>query len=179
MLACCEYGVERGWRHFFYGGKEGVAEALSKTLMQKYPGMITAGTLCPPFRPLSEAEDADIVKRINDSRPDIVWVGLGLLKQERWIATHLDRIEAPWMSGVGAAFDYHTGNAKWAPPWLRACGLEWLYRLCHEPRMFVRNVRSAVFVIEAVLGRRAASVADVPALKAAQRHSGSGTEEIG
>lgn len=174
MLACCEYGVERGWRHFFYGGKEGVAEALSKTLTQRYPGMITAGMWCPPFRPLTTGEDAEVAAHINDSRPDIVWVGLGLLKQERWIADHLGKVEVPWMIGVGAAFDYHTGNAKWAPPWMRTLGLEWLYRLCHEPRMFIRYFRSFVFLTEAVLGRTARPVAEVAPLKSGHRLRTSG-----
>lgn len=103
MLKACEYGVSRGWRHFFYGGKEGVADLMAEKLTEKYPGLITAGTYCPPFRPLTEEEDEEIVSLINDSKPDIVWVGLGLLKQEKWIADHLSRISVPWMAGVGAA----------------------------------------------------------------------------
>jgi N-acetylglucosaminyldiphosphoundecaprenol N-acetyl-beta-D-mannosaminyltransferase len=153
LLKACEYGVPRRWRHCFYGGREGVADALSERLSAQFPGLVAAGTFCPPFRPLTPEEDDAIVRRINASRPDIVWVGLGLLKQEQWIADHIHRIDAPWLIGVGAAFDYHTGQARWAPRWIRAIGLEWLYRLCHEPRMFVRNVRSFAFMIEAIVHR--------------------------
>lgn len=87
-----------------------------------------------------------------------VYVGLRLLKQECWIAEHLDCIDTLWMVGVGAAFDYHTGNAKYAPKWIQRIGMEWLYRLFHEPRMLIRNVRSFAFMFEAIgagiLGRR-------------------------
>ena len=90
-----------------------------------------------------------MIDAINAAEPDIVWIGLGLLKQERWIEKYKSRIKAPWLIGVGAAFDYHAGTARWAPPWIRSIGLEWLYRLCFEPRMFVRNYRSAKFMFNA------------------------------
>lgn len=150
MLKCCEYGVERGWRHFFYGARDGVAELLSDKLMQRFPGMITAGTYCPPFRHLGEKEDKEIVEKINAYKPDILWVGLGLLKQERWISEHIDEINVPWMIGVGAAFDYHAGTQSWAPKWVQRIGMEWLYRLCLQPRMLKRNVRSAVFLLQSI-----------------------------
>jgi N-acetylglucosaminyldiphosphoundecaprenol N-acetyl-beta-D-mannosaminyltransferase len=150
MVKCCEFGLERGWRHYFYGGKEGVPELLSRKLSEKFPGMITAGTYSPPFRPLTPDEDKIIINKINDAHPDIVWVGLGLLKQEKWIDAHLRCINSPWMVGVGAAFDFHAGTIKRAPEHFRKVGLEWLYRLVFEPRMFVRNVRSSFFVAKAV-----------------------------
>src|SRR5262245_61399438 len=109
QLACCAYGEARGWRHFFYGGKEGAAEKLALELRSKFPDLVCAGTYTPPFRDLTSTEDEEIVALINRARPDILWVGLGLLKQERWIAAHLERIDTPWMVGVGAAFDYHAG----------------------------------------------------------------------
>jgi N-acetylglucosaminyldiphosphoundecaprenol N-acetyl-beta-D-mannosaminyltransferase len=142
MTECCEYGIQRKWRHFFYGGKEGVPELLAGNLTEKFPGLITAGTYSPPFRPLTPEEDEEIVNRINSTQPDIIWVGLGLLKQEKWISDHINRIKAPWMIGVGAAFDFHAGTIKRAPVAFQKVGLEWLYRLAFEPRMFVRNVRS-------------------------------------
>jgi N-acetylglucosaminyldiphosphoundecaprenol N-acetyl-beta-D-mannosaminyltransferase len=142
MIACCEYGIEKTWRHFFYGGKEGIPELLARNLTEKFPGLITAGTYSPPFRPLTPEEDEEIVSRINSAQPDIIWVGLGLLKQEKWISDHINRIKAPWMIGVGAAFDFHAGTIKRAPVAFQKVGLEWLYRLAFEPRMFVRNVRS-------------------------------------
>jgi N-acetylglucosaminyldiphosphoundecaprenol N-acetyl-beta-D-mannosaminyltransferase len=142
MLKCCEQGMQKGWRHYFYGGKEGVPKLLVEKLTAMFPGLITAGTYSPPFRPLKPEEDEEIIGRINSTRPDIVWVGLGLLKQEKWIADHIDKIKAPWMIGVGAAFDFHAGTIKRAPAVFRKAGLEWLYRLAFEPRMFVRNIRS-------------------------------------
>ena len=149
MLKCCEYGVKRGWRHFFCGGKEGVAELLSKNLTQRFPGLITAGTFCPPFHPLTEMEDREMVDRINAAKPDILWVGLGLLKQERWISEHIGKVNVPWLIGVGAAFNYHAGIIQWAPRWIRRIGFEWLYRFFFEPRrLFIRNVRSFIFLSE-------------------------------
>lgn len=151
QLECSRYGVELGWRHYFYGGKDGVAERMAKNLRTLFPGMITAGIYCPPFRDLSPEEDADVVQRINEAKPDILWVGLGLLKQERWIADHLDKIQVPWMVGVGAAFDYHSGAVPWAPKWIRSLGLEWLFRLIIQPRLRAKRYWwSLVFVIEAV-----------------------------
>jgi N-acetylglucosaminyldiphosphoundecaprenol N-acetyl-beta-D-mannosaminyltransferase len=151
MEKCCEYGIDRGWRHFFYGGKPGVPEMLRDKLTRRFPGLITAGLYSPPFRAAGCKEDSSIVERINEARPDILWVGLGLLKQERWIARHIGEIRAPWMVGVGAAFDYHAGTAKWAPPLIRAIGFEWLYRLAHEPRMFKRVARSFGFLFRAAV----------------------------
>jgi N-acetylglucosaminyldiphosphoundecaprenol N-acetyl-beta-D-mannosaminyltransferase len=154
QLEASRYGVERGWRHFFYGGKEGVAEEMAARLKAQFPGLQVVGSICPPFRELSAAEDDAIVAQINAARPDIVWVGLGLLKQERWIAAHLGRINAPWMSGVGAAFDYHSGAVPWAPAIIRSLGLEWLFRLIVQPRLRAKRYWwSAVFVLEAFVGR--------------------------
>ena len=152
QLDCTERGLAQGWRHFYYGGKEGVADLMAQRLLERFPGMVCVGTYCPPFRPLTPEEDAAVVQRINEARPDFVWVGLGLLKQEAWIAAHLGRIDAPWMVGVGAAFDYHSGAVPWAPALVRALGLEWLFRLIIQPRL--RGKRywwSLVFVVEAVV----------------------------
>lgn len=147
MLKCCEFGVDKRWRHFFYGGKNGVPGALSKNLTKKFPGLITAGIYSPPFRPLTQEEDEAIIDQINKADPDILWVGLGLLKQEKWVAEHLSKIKAPWMIGVGAAFDFHAGTVKRAPMVFRNIGLEWLYRLAFEPRMFIRNLYSLLIFL--------------------------------
>lgn len=146
MLKCCEYGVERKWRHFFYGGKNGVPELLSKNLAEKFPGLITTGSYSPPFRPLTLDEDEAIIKRINNAKPDILWVGLGLLKQERWIAEHIGKIKVAWMVGVGAAFDFHSGVIKRAPRFYRQIGLEWFYRTLFEPRLVKRQLRGFAFL---------------------------------
>jgi N-acetylglucosaminyldiphosphoundecaprenol N-acetyl-beta-D-mannosaminyltransferase len=151
MLECARYGIAHGWRHYFYGGNEGVAERLAANLSAQFPGLIAAGSYCPPFRALTPAEDEEVVRRINEARPDIVWVGLGLLKQEQWIAEHLGQIEAPWMVGVGGAFDYHSGAIPWAPPWMRRIGMEWVFRLILQPRLRARRYWwSLILVLEAV-----------------------------
>lgn len=154
QLESSRFGVGHGWRHFFYGGKEGVADQMATNLKVQFPGLIVAGTYCPPFRDLTPEEDEEIVRRINDARPDIVWVGLGLLKQERWIARHLGRVQAPWMCGVGAAFDYHSGAVPWAPAWIRRIGCEWVFRLIVQPKLRAKRYWwSLVFVLQAI-GRR-------------------------
>lgn len=134
MLASCQHSVDTGHRHFFYGGAEGVPEKLAVTLRARFPGLQVAGTYSPPFRPLSPEEDDEVVQMINDSAPDIVWVGLGSPKQERWMATHVGRLNAPVLIGVGAAFDFHTGRKPQAPLWMQRSGLEWFFRLLTEPR---------------------------------------------
>ncbi len=135
QLECSKWGISKGWRHFYYGGKEGVAHEMARRLKEEYPGLVVCGTYCPPFGKLSPEEDARIIEIINSARPDIVWVGLGMLTKERWIAEHLSRLQVPWLIGVGAAFDYHSGAIPWAPAPIRAIGMEWLFRLIVEPRM--------------------------------------------
>lgn len=147
---CVSYGEDKGWRHYFCGGREGVADTMSANLLSKYSKMEVAGTFCPPFRDLTISEERDMIDRINAAKPDILWVGLGLLKQESWINRHKDRLQVPWLIGVGAAFDYHAGSAKWAPRWIQKIGFEWLYRLFNEPRMLTRNVYSFAFMFDAM-----------------------------
>lgn len=152
QLDCSEYGQSRGWRHFYYGGKEGVAELMAEKLKEQFPQMQVVGTYCPPFRELTEEEDEEVVRMINDAKPDIVWVGLGLVKQEAWIAKHLHRVRATWMVGVGAAFDYHSGAVPWAPAWIRSLGLEWVFRLIIQPKLRAKRYWwSFIFVLEAAL----------------------------
>jgi len=134
MLALCERSVARGYRHFFYGGAEGVPEQLAKVLSRRFPGLVVVGTCSPPFRPLTPGEDEEIVQMINEAGPDIVWVGLSTPKQERWMAEHVGRLVAPVLIGVGAAFDFLTGRKPQAPRWMQRAGLEWLFRLLTEPR---------------------------------------------
>jgi len=150
QLECTRYGIPRGWRHFFYGGKEGVADEMARRLKAQFPGLIVCGTHQPPFRELSDQEKADVARKINDSQPDIVWVGLGLIKQEKWIAEYQGKINARWMIGVGAAFDYHAGAVPWAPRVLRSLGLEWLFRLILQPRLRAKRYWwSLVYVCQA------------------------------
>lgn len=134
MLAVCERSVGAGWRHYLYGGGPGVAELLARRLQARFPGLAIAGTYGPPFRPLTTAEDEDVVTRLQAARADIVWVGLGTPKQERWMSDHVGRVGAPVLAGVGAAFDFHAGLKRQAPRWMQRTGLEWLFRLLTEPR---------------------------------------------
>jgi N-acetylglucosaminyldiphosphoundecaprenol N-acetyl-beta-D-mannosaminyltransferase len=110
-------------RHYFYGGADGVADALAATMATRFPGLVVAGTYTPPFRALTADEDAEVVRRINAARADVLWVGLSTPKQEHWMHAHRDRLSVPVMVGVGAAFDMHTGRAKQAPAWMREHGL--------------------------------------------------------
>ena len=153
MLACCQHFVTKGYRHFLYGGKEGVAERLADRLLERFPGLTIAGTLSPPFRPLTEDEDHEIVRQINLARPDIVWVGLGTPKQERWMSAHVGRLSASVLVGVGAAFDFHAGVKPQAPRWLQRSGFEWLFRLAVEPRRLGARylVNNPLFVWEVLL----------------------------
>lgn len=125
------------YRHFFYGGGEGVADELAVTLHRKF-GIQVAGTWCPPFRPLSATEENAIAALIEETKPDVLWVGLSTPKQERWMHAHRN-LNVPVMIGVGAAFDFHTGRAVQAPVWMRENGLEWLFRLLSEPRRLWRR----------------------------------------
>lgn len=148
MLAICERSVEKGFRHFLYGGDTELVGALAARLRQRYPGIQIVGTYAPPFRPLTPEEDAEVVRVINDAAPDVVWIGLSTPKQERWMAAHHKRIDAPVMVGVGAAFDFNAGHKKQAPRWMQRNGLEWLFRLLQEPRRLGRRylVNNPLFI---------------------------------
>lgn len=137
--------AQKHYRHYFYGSTQETLDILREKITRNYPGAVIAGMVSPPFRPLTEEEDAAAVAAINEARPDFVWVGLGAPKQERWMATHQGRVHA-LMLGVGAAFDYEAGNIRRAPRWMQRCNLEWLYRLLQDPkrlfkRYFVTNTK--------------------------------------
>jgi N-acetylglucosaminyldiphosphoundecaprenol N-acetyl-beta-D-mannosaminyltransferase len=139
MFAVFEHGEKRGYRHFLYGSSEQTLQRLRMTLERSFPGATIVGSISPPFRPLSNTEDRSIIAAINGSGADIVWVGLGAPKQERWMADHRGVLSAPILIGVGAAFDFHAGLVRRAPPFLQRVGLEWLFRLCMEPRRLWRR----------------------------------------
>jgi len=144
LMALCGVSVERGYRHFFYGGKPGVAERLVEVLKEKFPGLDVAGVYVPPFRALTEDEERDLRETLEAAKPDIFWVGLGLPKQERFMAKYCGTLNAKLMIGVGAAFDIHAGLVKEAPHWLKKAGLQWLHRLCQEPRRLWRRYATCV-----------------------------------
>lgn len=148
MLAVCQDGVEKKYRHYLYGGEQGVAAALASRLTDRFDELQIAGTHSPPFRKLTADEDQAEVEKINSTNPDIVWVGLSSPKQERWMAEHLGKIDAPVMIGVGAAFDFLSGRKHQAPRWIQRSGFEWLFRLATEPkRLWPRYRRYPKFVL--------------------------------
>ncbi len=153
MLRFCEATSRRGYRHFFYGGAPGVPESLTGVLSERWPGLVVAGTLSPPFRTLTEAERLDVAETINEAHADVVWVGLGTPKQERFMWEIRAAIQVPVLVGVGAAFDLHTGRISQAPVWLREHGFEWLWRLAHEPRRLWRRylIQGPRFAFEVAL----------------------------
>lgn len=134
MNAVFEVSPARGYRHFLYGGKEGVADELATRLRDAYPGIQIVGTWCPPFRALTDDEVTTVAAQINASAADVVWCGLGCPKQERWMATFRPLLDAAALVGVGAGFDFLSGHAPLAPRWIQRSGFEWLFRLASEPR---------------------------------------------
>jgi N-acetylglucosaminyldiphosphoundecaprenol N-acetyl-beta-D-mannosaminyltransferase len=138
MLSCLDKGRVKGWKHFFFGSTETILSDLVNAMQSRYPGVDIVGWHSPPFRPLSDAEDKQIIDLINQHQPDFLWVGLGAPKQEKWIASHLPYIHAPVQIGVGAAFDFHSGHVRRAPVWMQKSGFEWLYRISQDPRLIKR-----------------------------------------
>lgn len=126
------------YSHFFYGGVPGIADLLARTEHERH-GIRVAGTYCPPFRPLTEAEEKEVQSIVRAANPDILWVGLSTPKQEKWMYEHRDKLQVPVMLGVGAAFDMNTGRLRRAPLWMQNSGLEWFFRLVIEPRRLWRR----------------------------------------
>ncbi|MSU35130.1 MAG: glycosyltransferase [Pedosphaera sp.] len=144
-----------GHTHFLFGGNTGVAEDLRARLMERFQGVRILGSYTPPFRPLSEKEQADLQARVAGLRPDFFWVGLSTPKQERFMAQQLRTLDAKIFVGVGAAFDFHAGRVKQAPRWIQRSGLEWFYRLCIEPRrLWKRYLRNNPRFVAAVIAQK-------------------------
>lgn len=139
MMDMCRFSVARGYRHFLYGGGQGVAPRLAMELRTRCPGLQIVGTYTPPFRPLNATEEAELLAFVAETKPDLFWVGLSTPKQERFMAHYLDKLDVKLMVGVGAAFDIHTGGIRDAPMWLKKAGLQWLHRLAQEPRRLWRR----------------------------------------
>lgn len=130
---------ERAYKSFFLGDSANTLASMEARLKAEFPRHQIVGSLSPPFRVLTPKEDADIVDTINQARPDVLWVALGLPKQERWIYEHLDRLHVPVAVAVGAAFGFLSGRIRRAPEWIGNNGLEWLWRLTMEPRKMWRR----------------------------------------
>lgn len=139
MPELCALAAREGWRCYFYGGAEGVPELLASKLGELFPGLQVAGTYSPPFRPLTSAEEAEVIEVIRATRPDILWIGLSTPKQERLMDVFAGRTGVPATFGVGAAFDINAGLSKRGPRWMQNIGMEWLYRMLKEPRRLARR----------------------------------------
>ncbi|MDO8294135.1 MAG: WecB/TagA/CpsF family glycosyltransferase [Gallionella sp.] len=151
MWKYCEQAALRGESIYLYGGLPATLELLQQRLKAAFPGLLIAGTYSPPFRLVTAEEDEADVARINAAGAGTVWVSLGCPKQEQWMAAHRGRVNAV-MIGVGAAFDYHAGTIKRAPKWMQNAGLEWLHRLCSEPRRLWKRylMTNTLFIAGAV-----------------------------
>lgn len=137
-----EKSKEKKYRHFFYGSTDQTLKMLEQKIREKYPYLEIAGMYSPPFRKLTEEEDREIVEKINETKPDFVWVALGAPKQEIWMAEHKNKVHA-LMIGVGAAFDFEAGTVKRAPKWMQEMCLEWFYRILQDPmRLIPRYVNT-------------------------------------
>lgn len=138
MLRVCQRAATEGLGIYLYGGSPLVSEELPKRLLERFPNLRIVGSESPPYRPLTAEEDAAVVKRINDSGAQLVFIGLGHPKQDRFAAEHRNQIQAVQLC-VGAAFDFHAGTIPMAPEWMQRRGLEWLFRLCQEPKRLWRR----------------------------------------
>jgi len=156
MLAC--FGKYRAWRHFFVGGRVGQAQKVITSLRNRFPGIHIAGSHETPERPISEIENACLMKEIETANPDIIWVGMGTPLQDYWMRDNKAFIHCP-MVGVGSSFDILAGYTRPAPLWIKKLGLQWLFRLLQEPRRLSRrylfyNPRFILAIIKQLTGRQ-------------------------
>lgn len=148
LPAFCEATADMNLRHYFYGGAEGVSVKAASELQKRFPGMQIAGAYSPPFRDLTPEEEEELVRTINEARPDLIWVCLGCPKQERWIERFRNRLNVPVLLAVGLAVDVAAGNKRRAPVVMSKAGLEWLFRLVQEPKRLWRRylVYNSIFL---------------------------------
>ena len=148
LLSLCELSNKSGWKHFFYGSTDQVLNQMLAKLLTEYPDVKICGSYAPPFKVGKITERQEVINNINQLNPDIVWVGLGSPKQEYWMFEHRGKLNAPLLIGVGAAFDFLSGNKNQAPKWVQRSGFEWLYRLIDEPRrLWRRYIKYPKFVM--------------------------------
>jgi N-acetylglucosaminyldiphosphoundecaprenol N-acetyl-beta-D-mannosaminyltransferase len=140
MAHFCARAAQSAIPMYLYGGRTPEALAtLERRLRERFPGLQIVGGYSPPFRELTTEEEARVCAAIDASGAEVVWVGTGQPKQEKWMARMRPRLSAPLLVGVGAAFDFHAGLVRQAPPWMQRNGLEWAYRLVREPRRLWRR----------------------------------------
>lgn len=123
----------RPWRHFFFGDSEDCLADLRRVAKELQPEIDIVGSISPPFRALTEADDDSFANAINRAEPDFIWVALPGVRMERWIVANQKRYKRGVFLAVGDAFTLLTGRRAFAPPWMQRAGLTWVYRLSHEP----------------------------------------------
>ena len=160
-LKVCEYAALHGLKVGFYGGTEKSVASLLSEMERRYPGLNIVYSYSPPFRRLTPEEDTKVRQEIESSGVQILFVGLGCPKQERWMAEHRPGVRAV-MLGVGAAFDFISGEKPQAPLWMQSIGTEWLFRLCTEPRRlwfryFWHNPRFVALALIQLMGSSTAT----------------------
>ncbi len=133
-LKLCQLAQKKGYKIFLLGGSKGESVNLSKKLMIKFPRLKIVGTADTPIRPIPSDENKKIVEKINKLKAQILFVGMGCPWQEKWMIENIENTKVNVMIGVGAAFDFITGKEKQAPKWMQKMGMEWFYRLCHNPK---------------------------------------------
>ncbi len=126
-------------KHYFWGGLAGVADTLVQRMQAQHPLLKVAGVYSPPISAVGDTPDPEVVKRLNESGADVIWVGLGSPKQDLWMMRYRPVLKAPLLIGVGAAFDMLAGVKSQAPRWMQRSGLEWVFRLAQEPRRLGRR----------------------------------------
>ena len=136
----CAEAANCGLSVFFLGGSPGTAQRAADVLRERHPRLEVAGTYCPPYGFETDPEESErIVHRIRDTAPDLLFVGLGSPKQERWIATNRNACGAKLSIGIGISFSFVSGAVRRAPTWMQRIGLEWAHRLIQEPRRLGRR----------------------------------------
>jgi N-acetylglucosaminyldiphosphoundecaprenol N-acetyl-beta-D-mannosaminyltransferase len=152
LVEACRVSGEKGWSHYFLGGAAGVPEKMIERLNKKFCPLRVAGIDSPPFKALSGDDEEVMCQKIQAAAPDILWVGLGSPRQERWMYQHYRELGVPVVVGVGAAFDFLSGNKPQAPRWMQRSGLEWLFRLACEPRrLWRRYIQYPKFILLVLL----------------------------
>jgi N-acetylglucosaminyldiphosphoundecaprenol N-acetyl-beta-D-mannosaminyltransferase len=148
-----EVSNSKGYRNFFFGSKDCVVKGMSDNFKKKYKNLVITGVYSPPFtKKFSDGQNNDIIEKLNSSKSDIIWVSLGCPKQEKWILDNLESLDAPVLAGIGAAFDFHSGNLKRAPLWIRKIRMEWFYRFLQEPfRLWQRYFLGGLLFFSKVL----------------------------
>ncbi len=134
MRHALEHSRDGGVRHYLYGASEDTLRDLQASIERDYPGVNIVGSYAPPFRKVGEREDDEVLETINAAKPDIIWVSLSTPKQDYWMANHLAKLDAAALIGVGAAFDFLSGNKVQAPRFIQRSGTEWLFRMVTEPK---------------------------------------------